>query len=335
MSDESGTTPSNTIGNRIGISRVKSAVLFRANRFAVTAGFALAIFLAFVLVTTLFESLFLQQLSGGDMIDTMFATMLSVVLTGTTLVVSIGQLVLAQETGPLGDQRERMDNAMEFREFTEDLTGRPSPADPGDFLAALVDATATKSTTLRDELSLPRSTDAHDEIRSFADGVVENAAEVSSALAGAEFGTFDVLSAALDFNYGWKIARIEHLEAEYGERLSDGDIARFEDLKTALSMFGPAREHVKTLYFQWGLIDLSQMILYAAIPATVVAGLMIAVVGPATAPGATLGVEHITLVVGAALSVTLLPFLLFASYLFRILSVAKRTLAIEPLVLRE
>jgi len=54
-----------------------------------------------------------------------------------------------------------------------------------------------------------------------------------------------------------------------------------------------------------------------------------------TFPGTLYGVEHTTLVVGAAFTVTLLPFLLFVSYILRILTVAKRTLAIEPLVLHE
>lgn len=42
-----------------------------------------------------------------------------------------------------------------------------------------------------------------------------------------------------------------------------------------------------------------------------------------------------TLVVGAAFAVTLLPFLLFVSYVLRVLTLAKRTLAIGPLVLRD
>jgi hypothetical protein len=40
-------------------------------------------------------------------------------------------------------------------------------------------------------------------------------------------------------------------------------------------------------------------------------------------------------VVGGAFTITLVPFLLFVSYLLRILTVAKRTLAIGPLILRE
>ena len=48
-----------------------------------------------------------------------------------------------------------------------------------------------------------------------------------------------------------------------------------------------------------------------------------------------LGVDHIVLVVGGAFAVTLVPFMLLVAYLLRVLVVAKRTLAIEPLILRD
>lgn len=332
MTDSENDIPGNTMGDRVEKSKLKTAVLLQSSRAVLSAGLALGTFLLFVLVVSYLEPPFVQQLQSSDMIDTMFTTMISVVLTGTTLVVTIGQLVLTQEAGPLGDQRERMSNSMDFREYTEELTGRPTPSDPGDFLKSLVDATITRSVALRDGL------DAHgeveDEIDVFVEGVLENARPVSDQLEGAQFGTFAVVSAALDFNYSWKIARIEHFQNEYADELTADDVDLLDDLKTALSMFAPAREHVKTLYFQWELIALSQQILYAAIPAVVVAGIMTAVVRPETFPATFFGFESITIIVGAAFSVTLLPFFLFVSYIFRILTVAKRTLAIEPLILR-
>lgn len=316
--------------NRFGL-----ALLLETNRLVVTGGLALAVFVGFVATATAVKPPFIQQLQSGDMIESMFTTMISVVVTGTTLVVAIGQLVLTQENGPLGDQRNRMGNAMDFREFTQELTGEPSPTEPGAFLDALVTATITRSRVIREELSDGVRGDIEAEIDEFVEDVVSNAQAVSGRLESAEFGSFDVVSAALNFNYGWKIARIEQFKADYADELDDADIEHLDALRTSLSMFGPAREHVKTLYFQWELIVLSKLILYAAIPAVVVAAVMTAAVTPSTVSGTLYGIEHITLVVGAAFTVTLLPFLLFAVYLLRILTVAKRTLAIEPLILHE
>jgi hypothetical protein len=269
------------------------------------------------------------------MIETMFTTMISVVVTGTTLVVAIGQLVLTQENGPLGDQRERMANAMDFREFTQELTDEPSPTDPGAFLDALVAATITHSNAVQAELTSGTMNDVEANLDEFADSVINNAQMVSERLEDAEFGSFDVVSAALNFNYGWKIARIKQFQSEHSADLDHKTLEQLDDLRTSLSMFGPAREHVKTLYFQWELIVLSKLILYAAIPAVVVAGVMTAAVTPRTVSGTLYGIEYITLLVGGAFTVTLLPFLLFVVYLLRILTVAKRTLAIEPLILHE
>ena len=152
---------------------------------------------------------------------------------------------------------------------------------------------------------------------------------------GASFGSFDVVFAALDFDYGRKLGRIERLADEHGDALTDEERDRLDGLREALSLFGPAREHVKTLYFQWALIDLSRLILYAAVPALVVAGAMVTVVDAGTFSGSTLGVAHVTLAVGGAFAVTLLPFSLFVAYVLRVLTLAKRTLAIGPLVLRD
>ena len=327
-------TPANTMAVRAGENQLKMIVLMGVNRLALATALCLVVFLGFVFTVTVLDPPFVAKLRDADTIETIFTTMISVILTGSTLVVSIGQLVLTQETGPLGDQRDRMANAMDFRDFTREMTGEPSASNPDEFLGQIVDETISRCTALRDELETT-DVEVQNAIERFAETVLTNAREVNEQLDGDGFGSFDVISASLNFNYGWKIAKIERLQSEYETQLTEDDMARLEELKTSLSMFGPAREHIKTLYFQWELISLSQMILYAAIPAVVVAGVMAAVVGPQTVTGSLYGLDGITVLVGAAFSITLLPFLLFVSFILRILTVAKRTLAIEPLILRD
>ncbi|MEF8821137.1 MAG: hypothetical protein V5A52_02565, partial [Halovenus sp.] len=269
------------------------------NRLAIAGGLCLVVFFCFVFTVTILEPSFVDKLRDADTIETMFTTMISVILTGTTLVVSIGQLVLTQETGPLGDQRDRMANAMDFRDFTTEITGKPAATSPDEFLGQLVDETISRSIALRDGLEAT-DVEVQENINGFVESILENAREVSERLDGNGFGSFNVISASLNFNYSWKIGRIERLESEYEQQFTDIDVDRLEELKTVLSMFGPAREHIKTLYFQWALISLSQMILYAAIPAVIVAGVMAAVVSPETVSGTLYGVEAITILVGAA-----------------------------------
>ena len=144
-----------------------------------------------------------------------------------------------------------------------------------------------------------------------------------------------MLFAALNFNYGWKIFQVERIADDHADSLTDEDDALLDELKTSLSMFGPAREHIKTLYFEWALINLSQLILYVSVPALVVAGTMLAFVSELSFTGATLGISDLLLVVAGAFTVTLLPFLLLVAYILRVATVAKRTLAIGPLILRD
>ena len=65
---------------------------------------------------------------------------------------------------------------------------------------------------------------------------------------------------------------IRRLGEEYEDELSIEERTAFREMLEAVTMFGPVREYVKVLYIQWGLVKLSRAILYAAIPALIVAG---------------------------------------------------------------
>jgi len=324
-----------TMRGRQNAAGVRLLLLLRLNRLVFTAVLVVGVFVAFTLTVTVLPPNFVTTVRSGDVIDTMFASMITVIVTGSTLVVSIGQLVISQEDGPLGDQRQRMSDTLDFREYTDELLDGTTPADPSAFLRSLVDLTAARSRVLRERLLDNSDEQVRTEADEFTDSVIGNATEVSDQLEATSFGTFDVLFAALNFNYSWKLFQVDRISNEYAAALDETDQARLQELKTALSMFGPAREHIKTLYFQWELITFSQLTLYTAVPALVVAGVMMGIVDATTITGYTFGVANLTLVVGAAFAFTLAPFLLFVAYLLRILTVAKRTLAIGPLILRE
>ena len=313
--------------------RIGRWLLMDASRPLLVGVLTITVFVAFVAAVELVSPSFATQIADTDMIDTTFSAMITAIVTGTTLVVTIGQLVLTQENGPLGDQRERMDLSMEVREQTAALIGAPSPIEPSTFLSEILTASEKRSERLKGAVG---GTDngLRDAVETLDATVRQDADAVRARLYGAEFGSFGVVAAALNFDYSRKIFAVERIADDYGDRLSDEQHEHVDELKSALSLFGPAREHVKTLYFQWALIELSQLILYAAVPALIIAGLMIAVVDVGTVPGSTAGIEHLLFVVAGAFAITLVPFMLFVAYVLRILTVAKLTLAIEPLTLR-
>ena len=325
----------NTIRERTNQNRVVLWVLFGANRLYITAMLVGALFVGFVIAVAVLGPPFRSQIMSGDIIETLFTTMIGVIITGTTLVVAISQLVLSQENGPLGKQRARMENSMDYRSYTRDLIDRPLPADPAAFLQQIITASERRANALRNAVAGNDDDQLRAEVDEFTDSLTGNAEEVKEQLKGGTFGSFDVMSAALNYNYSWKIFQAERLAYEHDDSLSEEDKAILSELKTALSMFGPAREHIRTLYLEWILITLSKQILYVAIPALGVAGVMVAIVDAGTFPGSTVGIANVTWVVGGAFAFTLLPFLLFASYIWQITTITQRTLAIEPLILRE
>jgi hypothetical protein len=338
MSDDasgSDISTENTMRARADESGLKLWLLLGANRLGITIGIAIVFFVLFVFVGTVLYPPLQAIVANTSTLKYMFSQMIGAVITGVTLVVTISQLVISQENGPLGDQRRRMSNAMDFREYATELTGEPARADPSAFLRNLVQAAEDRTDELEAGISDHDNEELAREVSEFSESVTGNAETVRNQLEGAAFGTFDVLSAALNFNYGWKIFQVERIGDDYEDDLSDEENELLEELRTALAMFGPAREHIKTLYFQWALIDLSQVILYLAVPALLVSGCMLAFVDDGTFTGTILGIDHLLLVVGAAFTLTLTPFMLFTSYILRIATAAKRTLAIGPFILRE
>jgi hypothetical protein len=320
---------------RAAASRWKLWVLLRADRRLVTAAVLGLVFLSLVGAAALAPVSLPTVLEGSDPTETLFQALVTAIVTGVTLVVTITQLVLSQELGALGDQRERMAGAMEFRADVAELLEAPtSPAEPAAFLRALVASTGACARDLADAVEGTTDPALRERLDTYAEGLAADADAVADRLEGAHFGTFEVLFAALDYDYSWKLSEARRLQA--AESLPAAATTALDEVVERLRLFGPAREHVKTLYFQWALTDLSRSILYAAVPALVVAiaGLLF-LDAPGAVPGTTLGLANVTWVVAGATTVALAPFALLLSYVLRIATVAKRTLAIGPFVLRE
>jgi len=330
MSDDQ---PSDEMGERGQRDSRRVWLAMDADRRAVTAGLLAVVFVALVAAGTLLPTSAYALLTAGDPHETLFNALVGATITGVTLVLTLSQLVLSQELGAVGDQRERMEGAVSFRSDVADAVGMDvAPIEPSAFMRALVARTREHAERLRD--AAPGG-EAGDAVATYTDELVENAEAVESQLEDAEFGKFEVVRAALNYNYSWKIYAGERLRADHGDALSEDADETLAALVETLRLFGPAREHFKTLYFQWELSELSRTLLYAAVPALVVSMGALLWFNPAGYPGTTLGVNHALLVVSAAATVASLPFLVLLSYIVRVVTVTKRTLSIGSFVLRE
>ncbi|MFB6146767.1 MAG: hypothetical protein ABEJ08_03690 [Halobacteriaceae archaeon] len=339
----SGDAPSDLLRERAGQSRVKLWFLLEADRWLVTGILLAVVFLTFLGAGYLYPTAE-AAIRTSDSVDTLFQGFLTATITGVTLVLTLNQLVLSQELGAVKDQRERMEGAMQFREDVAEVVQAPvSPSRPAQFLRALVEVAGERASDLRDAVDVDdasaadsvEAASAEREIADLTESLIENADRVSEGLDDARFGHFDVISSALNFNYSWKIFTARRIHERYVDGLDSDATEALERLIDVLQLFGPAREHFKTLYFQWDLINLSRRILAASVPALLVSGCMVAFFNDATYRVVLYDVETLVFVVAAAATVAALPFLILLAYVMRIATVTKHTLSIGPFILRE
>jgi hypothetical protein len=228
-----------------------------------------------------------------------------------------------------------MEDATSFRTDVAEVLDQPvSPTEPSAFLRALVGAAQRRAEDVESAVE-DLDEEVAERLTEYTRGVQENSQGVRESLDGANFGEFDVIRAALDFNYSWKLYAARKLRADYEDRLTDHAIDRLEALASVLELFGPAREHFKTLYFQWELIDLSRSILWASLPSLLVSTWALLFFDAGVMSATVLGLPLSLLATATVVAVALLPFAILLAYILRIVTVTKRTLSIGPFILRE
>ncbi|ELY99193.1 hypothetical protein [Natrialba asiatica] len=322
---------------RVGgpVARVRLWVQMDANRWLLAGMIALVFFGVIFGIGLLDASPFPETFESEPPTVPLFQALIISLITGVTLIVGINLLVISEELDPLGDLRDQVAESTAFRGEVEELLGSTSPPEPAAFLRALLKTNALQAGSLKESVAESSDEAFREDVTSYADEVLTNEARVSDRLSSAQFGTFAVVRAAIDYNYSWKIYQARKLREEYEGQFDDEMDRTLDDLIDTLTMFGPAREHVKTLYFQWQFIDLSRAMLYTSLPPLAGAILIILYMNAEFASGTLLGVSNATWVVPIVITLALFPFCLLLSYVVRIGTVAKRTLAPGPFILRE
>jgi len=95
MGDDRTISTGDTMRERSGESRLKMWFLLRTNRFVVTGTLALFVFVGLLLFSVVLAPTLQSEIKSTDTIETVFSAMIGVLVTGTTLVVTINQLVLS------------------------------------------------------------------------------------------------------------------------------------------------------------------------------------------------------------------------------------------------
>ncbi|GAB3664723.1 hypothetical protein [Halopiger thermotolerans] len=308
--------------------------LFGANRLTVTAVLTVACFV----LLTVFSALDIpieSMLADGDTVETLFQTLVGVLITGMTLVVSINQLVLSEEFGSLGRQRERMDKSMAFRKDSEREFQWTGPPEPERFLSTLINTSVDRARAVQEAVDENDDQLLQERVDQLVDRIATSADEITDELADAPFGEFTIMRAALSYNYSWKIYLVRRLYWEHQESIDDETREAIDDLVDILQLFGPAEEFFKAHYLQWELVNLSRRILVTGIPALILSIYASLYLKPEVASGAVLDIPTIVWLINGGVTIALIPFFIFTAYVLRTASIAKESGAIGPFVLHE
>jgi len=324
-----------TARERMSENRLRYWILMDGDRWLVAAGLTVGLFVVLVLGGAFGPSSFRTVMGSTNQVAITFQALVASLITGVTLVVTIGQLVLSQELGSLDKQRERMSGAVAFRRDLDDSLGSVGPPDPAAFLQWLIETSKQRAEALGELVEANRDDELCEQTTRFVEELVVNADEVEQRLSDTQFGEFELLRAAMDYNNSWKIYGALWLRSEYDNELSDDERESFAALLDVLTFFGATREYFKSVYFQWELVRLIRAVLYTAIPALAIAVATLLFLAPSSFPGSIFGTATIIWVVSAAVALSVVPFFVLTSIVLRVATIAKRTSAIGPFIFHE
>lgn len=307
-------------------------LLVTSNRAVLAGLFLLFVPAALLLGGLLHPAPFEFALVERAPIQGLYQALVIATVTGATLVLTLSQLVLAEEFGPVGEQRARMEAAISFRREVEGMTAdEMASARPSRVLKALLATILDRASAVQEAAGGLEDPDLAETIGHYVDHVRRGARMATSRLEPSSFGTFRTVKAV----FGFDVSAVLH---ETGRLRSRAALQEADDLRTALDaieealeVFGSARAHLKAMYFQRELGDLSRWIIYTSFPAIVVAVASLLFFDPTAMDSGwtALAVASVTI------SVALTPFAILLAYVLRIVKVSQVTFSHSPFLVRE
>lgn len=311
-------------------------VMLDANRLAVTGALLTLVFVSFVTVSSIWTIEMQQLLLDTSTVQTILETFLSGMILLVSIVVSINSIVLSQEIGDIEAQKERTAASLEFRRrIEESIESDVTPARPGEFVRVVLYTILHKT----NELQEVAADSAHDEFKQHVEDLGEKISDdverARAILGDAQYGTFRVLLAGLNYDYAGQLHTVRYLKRTYGDDLTEEECDALDDIIDSLVFFTTGREYFKSLYYKRELAQLSSRLLYVSLPVIVFISYVLLAVDANQFPDTWLfGVPPLLLFVSFAYSVALAPYVVLTSYVLRASTVSLRTLAAGPFILR-
>lgn len=305
-------------------------VLFTGNRGGVAAGLLIALF---VVLGGLFRA-DLIAVANDDSLTRSFAALIGGNLTLITIVISINQLILSREFSSPGELHERIQEIIAYRqEVAEMVETNVSPATPDAFLDFLVTILREETVLLRDGAESLSDEDLQADLNEFTDTLISQAESISETLEGSSKGPFETLVIVLDAGFAADLYNARRIQTIYGESLPSEAETQLKEIINLLEHIGVARQHLKILYFQRELADLSRKVLYVGVPALGLLLITTWVYGAEPTP--TIQGLALPVLVNVTGTVAFAPLAVFFAYVLRIATITRRTASLVPFTIQE
>lgn len=303
-------------GDAVG-TRTLYWFLVDGDRWTVTGTVLLAVYLLTVAVVLAAPAAPAVYITADPSVATMLLYFITGIVTIITLVLTINQLVLSHQIGPVSNQQQEIRSMLDHRSDAKQVLDGTVPEEPAAFLTALLHTITDTAATIQGR---------HDDRAgdTVLTRIQDDAAPVIATLDEAPFGTTAFLAAIMAYRGSDKLGAIRSRNIKAAE---DEPVAQLE---SALELFAISEEYFKTAYIQTQLIALSRALVYTAIPTLIVVSYGTQFLRPDTFPGTVLGIPTLLLVTAAVFAITLLPFTLLITYMARLVVLARTTVFTGP-----
>lgn len=317
-----------------GESRIKRWLLFHGSRLRVSVlllGFVLG---SLLLLGRLRPIQYRFLLTETEIIQTILNTILGGVILLVSIVVAIASVGVGQELTTLGEQRARVQDAIEFRHgvsLPEDVD--TIPPQTGHFIYALIRSIGNHAEQLESIDDGQYHPEFHEAVGALTKNIGANADELLATLDLVEFGTTDELLIGLDYDVSWQLYRVNALLDRWSDDLDRADRREIEALSASLEDFLVGREYFKSLYYKREFSDLSKVLLIVSLPVIVFITYVMLAIEVGLFPEVTFfGISPLSVFMSLSFAISLFPYVVLTSYVFRAASITTRTLAAGPFV---
>ena len=260
----------------------------------------------------------------------LFSSLSAGVISFTGIVISINQLVVSRLFDTPETAREQINDVRQFRAGIAEMVPDQEvlPTEPSAFMAVVVEVLFNNVREFRQAAGDIDNAELERIIEEYTKVISEQSAMLNERLHEGQVPLFEILSAMMTDSYSEYVNIARRIQSRYADSLTEAATEQLVDLRELFVSLTVARQYFKVLYLHQVFGKLSRQLVYTGLGSFLTTILVVLVFSTGYAP---LRHEFVVLVfVSLALTITVLPLVVFSAYILRIATVIKRSSAPGP-----